>query len=710
MSDSEDQISGDQSVDSDESNDWEAIPKKRRNKPKTNTSKRIKVNSFYEIEAEEDSQEESSIDEDYLEESKLAEMQRREVMSRRADNRINVMTPEELAEYYSKAARQDLNKGESKTLAKQQQLPSVHDPKLWLVPCSKGKEREAVINLMNKALLKSNERQNLPIFSAFCSDHLSDYIYVEAYKLVHVIEAVKGVRNLYSQKISLVPVNEMPEVFSMDKVKRTRLHKGMFVRVRSGDYKGDVAQIWAVEEQRGKVIVRVVPRLEKSADRRIRPAPKLFNPKDFPGAESRIDKESGMQVYHMNGNNFLDGFLLKTMSTKSLQTFNVNPSFAEIQLYQTGYEDEDKSAVPASSRRIIYNKGDKLKIIKGDLKNLTGRVFSSNDTTVTMVPDIIELSDQKLEFSHGDVSKFFEQGDHVKVLSGRYIGLTGMVVASGNDLSADIICDISRKVITALEVDLELTEEVSSGTVATSKYRVSDIVVMNTDRLVGIVITVSQDYLEVMLDSGEIRSVAVNDVARKFAPKKAASVDREGNSLSYGDVVKISYPGHEHYELTGSIRNALKGTLFLSIPSVIEKGGLVAVKASMCCLLGIEQTRPIAVDRSEYLQKFVRVLLGPYKGQTGRVVELLDKRVRIELNASNKTITVDVTAVERLSKASDASNISTLAEAHRTPAHSPGWNLGTPQYEMTSPWRDTPKRDTPKQDWWKRSPSASRKY
>ena len=38
----------------------------------------------------------------------------------------------------------------------------------------------------------------------------------------------------------------------------------------------------------------------------------------------------------------------------------------------------------------------------------------------------------------------------------------------------------------------------------------------------------------------------------------------------------------------------------------------------------------------------------------------------------------------------------------RTPAHSPGYPMGTPAHDMTSPWRDTPGHDYSE---WPRSPS-----
>ena len=51
------------------------------------------------------------------------------------------------------------------------------DPKLWLVGCRPGKEKEAVINLMSKA-----RAVQIEILSAFASSHVKDGIYIEAFK------------------------------------------------------------------------------------------------------------------------------------------------------------------------------------------------------------------------------------------------------------------------------------------------------------------------------------------------------------------------------------------------------------------------------------------------------------------------------------------------------------------------------------------------
>nr|GFA95460.1 putative transcription elongation factor SPT5 homolog 1 [Tanacetum cinerariifolium] len=57
-------------------------------------------------------------------------------------------------------------------------LPSIRDPKLWMVKCAIGHEREVAVCLMQKCITKPAEMQ---IRSAIALDHLKNYIYIEAY-------------------------------------------------------------------------------------------------------------------------------------------------------------------------------------------------------------------------------------------------------------------------------------------------------------------------------------------------------------------------------------------------------------------------------------------------------------------------------------------------------------------------------------------------
>ena len=69
-------------------------------------------------------------------------------------------------------------------------LPTVSDAKLWLVKCKMGCERQIVLQLLNKYADMKQKGKPLSILSASCSDSVKQFIYVEAFKEVHVRTAI----------------------------------------------------------------------------------------------------------------------------------------------------------------------------------------------------------------------------------------------------------------------------------------------------------------------------------------------------------------------------------------------------------------------------------------------------------------------------------------------------------------------------------------
>lgn len=56
-------------------------------------------------------------------------------------------------------------------------------------------------------------------------------------------QACKGLRNIYSQKVMLVPIKEMTDVLSVES-KAIDLARDTWVRMKIGTYKGDLAKVW----------------------------------------------------------------------------------------------------------------------------------------------------------------------------------------------------------------------------------------------------------------------------------------------------------------------------------------------------------------------------------------------------------------------------------------------------------------------------------
>lgn len=89
---------------------------------------------------------------------------------------------------------------------------------------------------------------------------------------------------------------------------------------------------------------------------------------------------------------FKDGFLYKNVSLKSLSTQNVQPTFDELEKFRQPGESGDGdmsglSTLFANRKKGHFMKGDRVIIVKGDLKNLKGWVEKVEEDTVHIKPN-----------------------------------------------------------------------------------------------------------------------------------------------------------------------------------------------------------------------------------------------------------------------------------------------------------------------------------
>ncbi len=73
-------------------------------------------------------------------------------------------------------------------------------------------------------------------------------------------------------------------------------------------------------------------------------------------------------------------------------------------------------------------KGDKIRVIKGDLVGLYGTVVTIEEGSVLFKP-IIEGYEDNLKLPSDQLVKYFEPGDHVRVIDGKFKGETGIVIS-----------------------------------------------------------------------------------------------------------------------------------------------------------------------------------------------------------------------------------------------------------------------------------------
>lgn len=80
------------------------------------------------------------------------------------------------------------------------------DPKLWMVKCRIGEERNTALLLMRKFVAYQFTDEPLQIKSVVTPEGVKGYIYIEAYKQSHVKQAIANIGSLrvgfYTQRVN----------------------------------------------------------------------------------------------------------------------------------------------------------------------------------------------------------------------------------------------------------------------------------------------------------------------------------------------------------------------------------------------------------------------------------------------------------------------------------------------------------------------------
>uniref|UniRef100_A0A1D1Y2K9 Putative transcription elongation factor SPT5 1 n=1 Tax=Anthurium amnicola TaxID=1678845 RepID=A0A1D1Y2K9_9ARAE len=237
-------------------------------------------------------------------------------------------------------------------------LESTADPTIWRVKCMVGQERHLVFCLIQKYVALHNLGSDLPIISAFSLEHIKGYLYIEADKQHDIAEACKGFCTVYTSKIGLVPTYEVPRLLSIQN-KTSEIAEGTWVRMKSGKYKGDLAQIVAVDQVRRRATVKLVPRIDLRALAKKFgggislkhsgiPPSRLISSRELedfrPQIEIRHDRETGEIFQILDGLMLKDGYLYKKVSISSLNCFGAEPSSTELVKFEPAKQDEPQVA------------------------------------------------------------------------------------------------------------------------------------------------------------------------------------------------------------------------------------------------------------------------------------------------------------------------------------------------------------------------------
>lgn len=446
-------------------------------------------------------------------------------------------------------------------------LPSLKDPKLFSVRCKGGSERETAISLMNKMLAYKGTKNELNIFSASALDKFPSFIFIEAHRDFHVKEAIKGLKSLNINTVKIIPVKEVTQVFQPDSTKNNKMDVNQFVRIKKGVYADDLAIVMDFDDGYKRIKIKHVPRLSATGKdefedndrdaslrvKKLRPPKRFFNAEEYPEAKALDAKKRGSQVWAYDNKRFENGMIVRTIWLKNLQLDNVVPTLEEVELFKKAEvtkEAKDEIFERAiktidESKKFVKNleKGDKVQIIQGDLKGLKGVVTEVTEGQVKVLPELGIVNEPVL-YMPNEIVKIFTVGDHVQVLAGKYKGVSGNIIKIDDNV-AHLISEDNKEEMQVLCNDIKKTAIVNVTTVGAKKFsnqnslQKHDLVILNDNRVVGIIISISLDNIILMDTDGTVKNVKQVQVLNKLNQKGHVK-NNYGQDIYSGCLVRVS--------------------------------------------------------------------------------------------------------------------------------------------------------------------------
>ena len=207
--------------------------------------------------------------------------------------------------------------------------------------------------------------------------------------------------------------------------------------------------------------------------------------------------------FHFQNEVYANGYLLKEFRISAIDRENVNPTIDEI----TRFMGEtavvaDGSAAPgmdggtgsaagrgagggaldlnliadAAKQQTFLQPGDYVEIFEGSQKGIIGTIDSISNNVLLIAPsEPSDLVGTKIEVLAHQVRKRFKNGDHVKVLRGKNVNESGLVLKVKDDL-VTFLSDLSVQEVTVFSKDIREAAEVGAGATAYGQYEIHDLV------------------------------------------------------------------------------------------------------------------------------------------------------------------------------------------------------------------------------------------
>eukprot|EP00727_Mastigamoeba_balamuthi_P005430 m51a1_g1506 putative transcription elongation factor spt5 isoform x1 (1002) ;mRNA; f:378964-384785 len=483
-------------------------------------------------------------------------------------------------------------------------LPTMRDPKLYIVRCKPGKERDVLNQILSGAHALSESQPGgavQPVLSAVWPQHLRGYVYVESARESDARAAVTNLRWVFkSAKLQIVPLGEMESVVA-GAAEQEVVRPNDWVRVKRGIYKGDIAQVIQFDPANSVVEIRLVPRIDyadlqqqqqlkegggnnaaaaaaaarNSQQKRPKhaPEPKFFVPEELGISKGDIQQKTDAKlgdVVVWNNRRFANGYIIKSVSTTALEMQGVRPTLEQLQRFdREGLQGMDRDAINkllngavGARRADSFRRGDVVRVCDGDLVNLVATVEKTEGDQVYVRAHDARIK-AVLPLPPAQLVKYFKGGDHVRVCGGLLEGMTGTVLrvdAGGAAHKVTILGDVDIKEHTVLAGDLCLSAgsdgisiREAAAASAAGGYRAGDLVLLPAQRSAGIVVRVDAAGTYAVLDAeGRVQTLPAPQLGRRVGSSGSAShgarhnaraeqgYDSRAKAITAGDLVQVT--------------------------------------------------------------------------------------------------------------------------------------------------------------------------
>jgi len=616
----------------------------------------------------------------------LRQLDRRQEQERFTDEDAERLA-EQYRERYGRLAANKYGSGSgSASVPQQLLLPSVEDPPIFGINCRIGREKEAVKAILRKVLSLQHSGRAPAVFSAFQRDGFPGRIYIEAGAEAAALQATAGIPNVFSQsRVLKVPIREYPDMFRVVKKQETELTPGKYVRVKRGRYAGDLGVVVDLSDNGLEARLKLVPRLDygrttaisgesaggarKRADR---PPQRLFSSQEAANHDPRSLMPHGANAWTYLGEEYVKGYLHKDFKLGMIEAEDVRPTLAELARFR-GDGDEgadiDLSSINdevkrATAQSTAFAEGERVEVVQGEQTGLQGRITGVNgsDGIIRVRGDRSPYKNLEVSVPAGQLRKHFAVGDHVRVIRGIHKDDTGLVVSTrAGDVT--LLSDASQTEKTVFARDLRAASDTTVQN-QLAGYAIQDLVQVNA-QTVGCIVDVERETVKVLRQDGQVVTLKPESIAMKLrAGGQRHATDARGREVSVGDTVRET--GGEQRQ--GTILHVHHQYVFMHNRERTENLGVFVNTASAIATVSTRAARERGLDLSKMnpnaqagaaavapppkvahinTRRIIgqKISIGPgsgYKGLSGIVRDASDTTARVELEARNKVVTVDV--------------------------------------------------------------------